>query len=500
MVGLKYILALDQGTSSSKAFVFDQRGNILASAQKEFTQYFPSPGLVEHDPEEIWSSQFSASHEAIAKAKIHPSQIACIGITNQRETTILWDRKTGVPIHKALVWQDRRTFPLCQDLIQKGLEPLFRQKTGLLLDPYFSGTKIKWLLDNVEGARDLAKRGDLLFGTVDTWLLWNLTGKKEHMTDATNASRTLLYNIYERKWDEELLSILEIPPQILPQVRNSSEVYGSTAKHLFSVPIPIGAIAGDQQAALFGQGCISRGDLKVTYGTGCFILQNIGDTPLLSQHRLLTTIASQINDKVQYALEGSVFIAGAAIQWFRDQLGVIRTSSEMDILAQKVKTSGGVYFVPAFTGLGAPYWDPSAKGAILGLSRNTNLSHLARACLESIAFQASEVLQLMAQDSNLPFKEIKVDGGVDASDLVMQLQADLTHKTVLRPKNPHLTALGIAFLAGLSVGMWKDPKELLDLWKLDQKFIPQMNEEVRNHQLGMWKQAVQRTLNWRSDP
>jgi glycerol kinase len=490
-----YILALDQGTTSSRALIIDDRGAVKAVAQKEFRQYFPQSGFVEHDAEEIWSSQFAVTSEAIAMAKITPKEIAAIGITNQRETTILWNRKTGRPIFHAIVWQDRRTTPLCEALRAKHLEPLFKQKTGLLLDPYFSGTKVKWLLDNVPGAREAAKKGELAFGTVDSWLVWKLSGGKIHATDATNASRTLLYNIHTLDWDDEILQILDIPRSLLPEVRSSSELYGKTGEHIFSAPIPIGGIAGDQQAALFGQDCFEKGSAKSTYGTGCFILMNTGEKPIVSKNNLLTTIASKIGSEVRYALEGSVFIAGAAVQWLRDNLKIIQKSSDVDKLAATVPDAGGAMFVPAFTGLGAPHWDPHARGAILGISRGTTAGHLARATLESIAYQAADVLHAMESDAKMKIAELRVDGGSVVSDLLMQFQADLMQTAVLRPKTHELTALGAAYLAGLAVGLWKK-SDLPSLWRLDRKFTPHISQEKSNELMKRWMRAVERAKSW----
>ncbi len=491
-----YLLALDQGTTSSRALILDTNGNILSESQKEFQQFFPRSGYVEHDAEEIWSSQYGVANEAIAKANIKSSDIAAIGITNQRETTIVWDRKTSKPICHAIVWQDRRTTEICERLKKENLEETFTKKTGLLLDPYFSGTKVKWILDTVPGAKEKAQRGELAFGTVDSWLVWKLTDGKVHVTDVSNASRTLLFNIHTLKWDEEILEILSIPKALLPEVRSSSEVYGKTAPHLFATPIPLAGIAGDQQAALFGQNCFETGQAKATYGTGCFILMNTGTKPILSTQKLLTTIAWKIGPTTHYALEGSVFIAGAAIQWFRDNLGIIRKSSEIDALAASVPDSGGVYFVPAFTGLGAPYWDPHARGAIFGLSRGTTKAHLARAILEAIAFSAEDVLVAMESDAKVKISELHVDGGVVASDVMMQMQANLSQTPVLRPKSRELTALGAAMLAGLAVKIWKDPKEMFSAWKLDRQFLPAINRNEREQLMKHWKRAVERTQNW----
>lgn len=454
---MAYLLALDQGTTSSRALIIDQKGCVVSIAQKEFAQYFPESGFVEHDPEEIWSSQYAVAIEAMAKASLKANDIAAIGITNQRETTLIWERKTGKPIFRAIVWQDRRTTSFCEQLKKAGLENTFREKTGLLLDPYFSGTKIRWILDHVLGAKEKAERGELAFGTVDSWLVWKMTGGQLHLTDSTNASRTLLYNIHKQEWDRDLLEILQIPPSLLPEVRSSSEIYGSTSEHIFTSPIPIGGIAGDQQAALFGQGCLEPGTAKATYGTGCFLLMNTGPTPIISKNRLITTIGIKLGSEIRYALEGSVFIAGAAIQWLRDNLGLIKKSSEIDLLAASVPDSGGVFFVPAFTGLGAPHWDPHARGAIFGLSRGSTSAHLARAVLNSVACQAMDVLNAMQSDSGIRLREIKVDGGMVVSDLLMQLQADLMQTVVLRPKTQELTALGAAF-GGTCRGSMEQPE------------------------------------------
>jgi glycerol kinase len=493
---MQYLLALDQGTTSSRSLIIDKGGHIVSIAQREFQQHFPASGWVEHDPEEIWSSQFSVANEAMAKAKISPKDLAAIGITNQRETTILWNRKTSKPIAMAIVWQDRRTTPLCEHLRKQGLEPLFMQKTGLLLDPYFSGTKISWLLDHVNGARKMAEKGELAFGTVDSWLIWQLTKGKIHATDATNASRTLLYNIHTLQWDDELLKILDIPRSILPEVRSCSEIYGQTANHVFSMPIPIAGIAGDQQAALFGQACFNAGMAKGTYGTGCFILMNTGNKAVISKNKLLTTIALQMNGETHYALEGSVFNAGTAIQWFRDNLGLIKKSSDIDTLAGTVPDSGGVFFVPAFTGLGAPHWDPYARGTILGISRGTTGAHVARAILESIAFQAADVLRAMESDAGLSLTELRVDGGIVASDLTMQFQADLMQIPVMRPKNQELTALGAAFLAGLAVKVWPNPREIAATWQLEREFRPAMDDLKRRKLLEKWDRAIACAKGW----
>ena len=480
----KFLLALDQGTTSSRALIIDSSGKIISVAQKEFEQHFPQPGFVEHDAEEIWSSQFAMIHEAMAKASLSQNQIFGIGITNQRETTVIWDRKTSKPIAPAIVWQDRRTTSLCEELRKKGLESLFTQKTGLLLDPYFSATKIRYLLDHIPEAQKRAERGDLAFGTIDSWLVWKLTDGKVHITDATNASRTMLYNIHTLKWDEELLKVLNIPRALLPEVRGSSEIYCDSILNA-----PIAGIAGDQQAALFGTA-------KATYGTGCFLLMNTGTKAVASRNRLLTTIAIQLGDKTHYALEGSVFNAGTAIQWLRDNLGFIHESSEIDSLAAKVPTTDGVYFVPAFTGLGAPHWDPYARGTILGLTRGSKPAHIARAALESIAFQAADVLLAMEKDSGIRIKELRVDGGATASNLLMQFQSDLMQTPVLRPKTRELTALGAAFLAGLATGIWKDTKEISDLWQLDQRFTSKLSQKEISTRLAIWKRAVEHSKGW----
>lgn len=494
---MAYLLALDQGTTSSRALLFDsEKGEIKAIAQKEFRQFFPKPGEVEQDPEEIWSSQLAVAVEAIAKGGLKAHEVVAIGIANQRETTVVWDRKTSRPLCPAIVWQDRRTTEFCEALRKKGLEDQFREKTGLLLDPYFSGTKVKWILDHIPGAKERAKRGELAFGTIDSWLLWKLTDGKHHCTDVTNASRTLLFNIHTLQWDPELLAILEIPLSMLPEVRSSSEVYGSTAPHLFPCPIQIGAMIGDQQSALFGQRCFAAGQAKATYGTGCFLLMNTGAVPIASKRQLLTTIAWKLGDEVAYALEGSVFIAGAAIQWLRDNLHLIRQASEIDALATSVKSTEGVYFVPAFTGLGAPYWDPRARGTIVGLTRGTQGAHLARATLEAIAFSAADVLQAMELDAGHKLVDLRVDGGAVTSDFLMQFQSDLLQTSVFRPKNKELTALGAAFLAGLALGVWKGREELEALWKVDRIFKPIERPEVVAAQFQGWHRAVEKAQHW----
>ncbi len=493
---MRYILALDQGTTSSRALLIDHEGKVKAKAQKEFKQIFPQPGLVEHDPQDIWSTQLGVAVEVLAHSGVSPRDIAAIGITNQRETTIVWDRATGVPISNAIVWQDRRTTEFCRKLKNEGLEPLFNKKTGLLLDPYFSGTKLHWILHQVPGALEKAKRGELAFGTVDTWLIWKLTDGKTHITDTTNASRTLLYNLHEHKWDEELLKILEIPKEILPEVRSCSEVYAETAEMLFSCKIPIAGIAGDQQAALIGQACLQEGMVKNTYGTGCFLLMNTGSSPVFSQKKLLTTIAYTIQGKTTYALEGSVFIAGAVVQWLRDQLGIIRKSSDIEKLAGSVPDTNGVYFVPAFTGLGAPHWDPYARGMMLGITRGTSSAHIARAALESIAYQVADVLKAMESDARIPINQIRMDGGAVENNLLMQFQADLLGVPVIRPVVTELTALGAAYLAGLAVGFWTGEKEILSYWQSEKEFTPSLpREKIHKHYL-KWQKAVEVTQQW----
>jgi glycerol kinase len=491
---MAYLLALDQGTTSSRAIVFDPKGTVISLAQKEFKQFFPSPGWVEHDAEEIWSTQYAVANEALARAHLRPREIGAIGITNQRETTVLWDRATSRPLGPAIVWQDRRTAPLCDELRQLGVEDAVREKTGLLLDPYFSATKLSWLLDHIPGARARAERGELAFGTIDSWLVWKLTDGKLHITDPSNASRTLLYNLSLRNWDPELLALFRIPPSLLPEVRSSSERYGTTDSHIFSNPICLSGIAGDQQAALFGQGCSKPGLAKATYGTGCFLLMNIGTLPVISPHRLLTTVAWSLQGKMTYAMEGSVFIAGAAIQWLRDNLGLIRESKEIDLLAGSVPDSGGVCFVPAFTGLGAPYWDPSARGALLGLTRGTEKGHIARAALEAIAFSAADVLSAMEKAAGSKLKELRVDGGASASDLMMQFQADLSRVPVLRPKTRELTAFGAAMLAGIAAGVVDSPKAVSAGWELERSFLPA--NPIDDASKRRWEKAIERAKGW----
>ncbi len=493
---MQYILALDQGTTSSRALLVDHKGQIVAKAQKEFKQLFPRSGWVEHDPQEIWSTQLAVAIEVLALSNVSANNIAGIGIANQRETTIVWNKATGIPIANAIVWQDRRTTEFCQKLKNKGLEPLFNQKTGLLLDPYFSGTKLYWILQNVPGALEQAKRGELAFGTVDSWLVWKLTDGKVHVTDTTNASRTLLYNLHDHKWDEDLLDILEIPKEILPRVCSCSEIYGETSPEFFSCKIPIAGIAGDQQASLIGQACLKEGMVKNTYGTGCFLLMNTGSVPVFSQKKLLTTIAYTIRGKTAYALEGSVFIAGAVVQWLRDGLGLIKQSSEIEELATSVSDTNGVYFVPAFTGLGAPHWDPYARGMILGITRGTSAAHIARAAVESIAYQVADVLKAMEADARIPINQIRVDGGAVKNNLLMQFQADLLNVPVIRPVITELTALGAAYLAGLAVGFWSDENEILSYWQAEKEFTPSLTVEKIHANYMKWQKAVEITQQW----
>ena len=490
----KYILSLDQGTTSSRAILFDQQQNILAVSQKEFTQIYPKEGWVEHTPMEIWSSQYAVMMEVVAQSGIHVSDLAAIGITNQRETTIVWDKATGTPIYNAIVWQCRRTAPLVDQLIQQGLTDHIKAATGLLPDAYFSATKIRWILDHVEGAQQRAERGELLFGTVDTWLLWKLTGGAVHVTDATNASRTMLYDIHKLDWDDTLLQALNIPRAMLPQVRSSSEVYGYT--EIQGVRVPIAGIAGDQQAALFGQTCFEPGEAKNTYGTGCFLLMNTGDKPFVSQNGLVTTIAISLNGKVQYALEGSVFVGGAVIQWLRDEMRFFNESRDAEYYAQKVKDNGGVYLVPAFTGLGAPNWDMYARGCIVGLTRGTRREHIIRAAQESIAYQVADLVNAMQQDTGLTLASLKADGGASRDHFLMQFQSDIIHCKVRRPAIRETTALGAAYLAGLGVGVWDSLDEIKKLWECDIVYEPQMSEDQRQDLMRHWHEAVHRSLGW----
>jgi glycerol kinase len=489
---MKYILALDQGTTSSRAIVFDHAGAIRAVAQKEFKQYFPRPGWVEHDANEIWTTQYGMMTEAMTRAKAKPKDIAAIGITNQRETTVVWNRETGEPVGHAIVWQDRRTAGFCDQLKRDGHEEMIRKKTGLVIDAYFSGSKLRWILDNVAGARADAEKGKLAFGTVDSWLIWKLTGGKVHVTDPSNASRTMLYNIRTAEWDDELLKILKVPRAVLPRVAKSSEVYGK-AVHL---DIPIAGIGGDQQAALFGQACHKPGMVKNTYGTGCFMLMNTGTDAVPSKNNLLTTVAWQVGDKLEYALEGSIFIAGAVVQWLRDGLGIIKHSADIEKLAAGVPDNGGVYLVPAFAGLGAPHWDPYARGSISGLTRGSTSGHIARAALEGIAFQVADVLSAMQADSKIKLKELRVDGGACANNLLMQFQADLLGVPVVRPAIRETTALGAAYLAGLAVGFWRNQTEIATQWKVDRTFEPAMKPARREKLRAQWTKALDRAKKW----
>jgi glycerol kinase len=494
----KFILALDQGTTSSRAIVFDSNGLPVASAQKEFRQIYPSPGRVEHDPDEIWSTQAGVAMESIAKAHLESKDIAAIGITNQRETTVVWDRKTGKPVYNAIVWQDRRTAGICDQLKKDGLGGTILDKTGLIIDAYFSATKVQWILDNVEGTRALAEKGQLAFGTIDSWLVWNLTKGQLHITDVSNASRTMLLNIHTLSWDEELLKIFNIPASMLPEVKSSSEVYGGTSGQ-FSKGIPVAGIAGDQQAALFGQMCIEPGMIKNTYGTGCFMMMNIGKKPIESKSRLLTTVAWQIGKETHYALEGSIFIAGAVVQWLRDGLGIIKNSSDIEKLAAKVKSSEGVYFVPAFAGLGAPHWDQHARGTIVGITRGTTSSHIAKAALDSIAYQTLDVLKAMQNDSGIIIRELRVDGGATVNNYLMQFQSDLLQAKVVRPKITETTALGAAYLAGLAVKYWDSVEDIKHQWKEDRTFSPQLSgAEVKENVKG-WHRAIKAAKAWSDD-
>jgi glycerol kinase len=492
---MPYILALDQGTTSSRAIIFDHDGNVISVGQKEYTQIFPRSGWVEHDPEEIWRSQISTAIEALQKANLTAKDIAAIGITNQRETTIIWNRKTGLPVHNAIVWQDRRTSAFC-DEVRREHAAVIRQKTGLEVDAYFSASKINWLLENVDGARFAAERGELAFGTVDSWLVWKLTGGAKHLTDVSNASRTMLFNINGLRWDEELLEIFDVPRAILPDVCSSSQIFGEVSAVEELNGIPIAGIAGDQQAALFGQLCLETGLSKNTYGTGCFLLQNIGEAPVESKNRLLTTVAWQIGSVTEYALEGSVFIAGAAVQWLRDSLGVIENSADVEALANSVEDNGGVYFVPAFAGLGAPHWDQDARGLIIGLTRGTGKAHIARAALESIAYQTADVLDAMRADSGIQLTELRVDGGATKNETLMQFQADVLGIPVVRGKNTETTALGAAFLAGLAVGFWSSKRELAKTWREDKRFEPKMPRGDVAAMRTKWNEAVKRALKW----
>jgi len=490
----KYILALDQGTSSSRAIVFDEKGQICSVAQKEFEQIFPKSGWVEHNPMAIWASQASVVADAISQIGINGKNIAAIGITNQRETTIVWDAETGIPVYNAIVWQDRRTSEFCDQLKADGLTEMIHRKTGLIIDAYFSGTKVKWILDHVEGARAKAEQGKLRFGTVDSWLIWQLTRGKRHVTDVTNASRTMLFNINTLQWDEELLKLLNIPISMMPEVKSSSEILGETETTIFAHRVPIAGVAGDQQAALFGQMCTEPGAVKNTYGTGCFLLMNSGETPILSKNNLLTTVAWKIGDTVNYALEGSIFVGGSVVQWLRDGLGIIKSSSEVEALAMTVPDNGGVYFVPALTGLAAPYWDQYARGSITGISRGTTAAHLARAALEGIAFQTYDIVRAMERDAQLPLAELKVDGGASRDNLLMQFQSDVLAANVIRPKNTETTATGAAYLAGLAVGYWDSINDIKSQWQIDRTFSPTDDKDKVAKAIQGWQNAVKRTL------
>jgi glycerol kinase len=491
---MKYILAFDQGTTSSRAIVFNREGQVVAVAQKEFAQHYPQPGWVEHDANEIWAAQSEVARDAIAQANAKAGDVAAIGITNQRETTLVWDRKTGEPVHRAIVWQDRRTAAFCDKLTKEGRAKMIQRKTGLVIDPYFSGTKLRWILDNVRGARERASAGELAFGTIDTWLIWKLTRGTVHVTDPSNASRTMLFNIEKGKWDDELLKVLQVPREVLPEVKSSSEIYGEATGDFAG--IPIAGVAGDQQAALFGQGCFQAGMVKNTYGTGCFMLMNAGTKVPRSRNQLLGTIAWEAGGATEYALEGSVFIAGAVVQWLRDGLGIIRSSKDSEVLASEVPDTGGVYIVPAFSGLGAPHWDAYARGTIVGITRGTNAKHLTRAALESIAFQTWEVLEAMKADTGIKIRELRVDGGASLNNLLMQFQADLLGVPVVRPKVTETTSWGAACLAGLAVGMWKNKKELAALWQAEQRFEPSMPAKKKDALLAGWKKALECAQVW----
>lgn len=492
----KYIIALDQGTTSSRAVLYDNKGCPLYSKGIEFPQIYPKPGWVEHDPLTIFNTQLEAMQDVIKQGKVKSGDIAALGITNQRETVVLWDKSTGEPVYNAIVWQCRRTAELCEKLEKKGLAPLIKEKTGLIIDAYFSGTKIKWLLDMDPNIKARAKKGELLVGTIDTWLIWKLTGGHIHVTDRTNASRTMLYNIHTLEWDKDLLKILGIPSCILPEVKDSSEIYGMTDVNVCGFTIPIASAIGDQQAALFGQGCFNKGQAKNTYGTGCFMLMNTGDKSVDSKNQLLTTIALSINNKVTYALEGSVFMGGAIIQWLRDELKLIQSAPEVDVLAEKVSDANGAIIIPAFTGMGAPYWDMYARGTILGLTRGVKKEHICRAALEAIAMQVKDVIDAMSEDAGIKLKNLKVDGGASVSNIMLQFQSDVLKTDVIRPKNVETTALGAAFLAGLAVGFWKNTEEILEYWEADKVFSPQMETKKRNQLEKNWKKAIERAKNW----
>lgn len=493
----KYVLAIDQGTTSSRAIIFNKKGEIVKIAQREFTQYFPKPGWVEHNANEIWGSVLAVMAEALSEAEIKPEEIAAIGITNQRETTVVWDKQTGKPIYNAIVWQSRQTMDICENLKEQGYDQIIRDKTGLLIDAYFSGTKVKWILDNVDGAREKAEKGELLFGTIDTWIIWKLSGGAAHVTDYSNASRTLMYNIYDLKWDEELLNILQVPSSMLPEVRPSSEVYAYTdPAHFFGQKVPISGAAGDQQAALFGQACFEEGMAKNTYGTGCFMLMNTGEKAVKSEHGLLTTLAWGIDGKVEYALEGSIFVAGSAIQWLRDGLRMFKSAADSESYAEKVESTDGVYVVPAFVGMGAPYWNSHMRGAVFGLTRGTTKEHFVRATLESLAYQTKDVLQAMEADSNIRLKTLRVDGGAVKNNFLMQFQSDILGVPVERPVINETTALGAAYLAGLAVGFWNSRSEIADQWNLEKSFTPQMSEDKRTNLYNGWKKAVKAAMEF----
>ncbi len=494
----KFILSLDSGTTSNRAILFDHAGRIIDVSQREFEQIFPKPGQVEHDPEEIWSTQEFVVRDVMNKQGVKASDIAAIGITNQRETTIIWDTNTGTPIYNAIVWQDRRTAGICDQLRKNGYDRVIKEKTGLVIDAYFSGSKIKWILDNVPGARDKARQGNLAFGTVDTWLIWKLTNGRLHITDVTNASRTMLFNIHSLEWDDELLKIFDIPSNMLPEVKSSSEQYGQTVREHFGNEIPIAGIAGDQQAALFGQMCVDKGMVKNTYGTGCFVVMNTGSQAVVSKHNLLTTIAWKINDDICYALEGSIFIAGAAVQWLRDKLNIIQSSQEIETLAGSVNDNGGVYFIPAFVGLGAPHWDQYAAGTIIGITRNTSNAHIARATLEAIAFQSMDVINTMTEDSGINITELRADGGAVVNNLLMQIQSNVIGKKVIRPMITETTALGAAYLAGLATGYWKSIHEIKKQWQIEKVFEPETDLSGLDEMITNWKKALERSKNWYS--
>ncbi|HEX8524052.1 MAG TPA: glycerol kinase GlpK [Tepidisphaeraceae bacterium] len=493
---MSLVLALDQGTTSSRAILFDHKGSIVGLAQREFRQIFPQPGWVEHDADEIWESQIAVAQEVMKKTGLSAGDVAAIGITNQRETTLVWDRATGKPIGHAIVWQDRRTSQFCDELKRAGQLPMVQERTGLVIDAYFSGTKLRWLLENVPGARARADRGELAFGTIDSWLLWKLTGGTVHVTDPSNASRTMLYNIKTRSWDDGLLKMLDVPRAVLPEVKSSSEVYGETDAKLLGGAIKVAGIAGDQQAALFGQTCFARGLAKNTYGTGCFMLMNVGDSAVASKHQLLTTVGWERAGKTEYALEGSVFIGGAVVQWLRDGLGIVKSAAEIEQLAATVPDPGGVYLVPAFAGLGAPHWDQYARGTITGITRGTTAAHFARAGLESIAYQVADILDVMQKDSGIEIKELRVDGGAAANNLLMQFQSDLLGVPVVRPKVTETTALGAAYLAGLAVGYWKDQKDVESNWEVERRFEPTMKREDVSHRRERWSEALKRSRDW----